>query len=129
MVAGAVTEICPTSVKETYGATSAVWASLTWISPGVEIKAPSCQLAAPVRFKMVVGSWDCTKWTENDSKPWDSGTTGIKVEVTGMSTAATGAKAEACGLALSIVGGAVETGVANIKVSGVYIGPVTLETN
>ncbi len=128
LVAGPVTEMFPSGCTETYGPTNGIWATLTWVSPGVQITAPSTQFVAPVRFKLTA-NWDDTKIADADFKPVDSGASAIKIEGLGVTAVATHSKAEATGLALSLTGGAVEAGFVNMKYSAVYIGPVVTNTN
>lgn len=125
MAAGSVTEIAP-NVEEQYGDTTGVWASLTWLSPLMDIKAPNWTITTPLRIEIKVLDTNIKPiLTGNDRV--SMGTTILKGELLGKSRGALAIKTEAtgvniglCGPKIEVGGVRLEAGILNVDVAGLF---------
>ena len=117
LVAGPATEICPAGVTETYGPTSALWASFTWFGATLHYNAPNTSETHLFRTEAAASERKDDRPAINGWKPTSIGATGFKLESLGIYSGFTAAKLEINGIALGLNGLKYEPGVKSISLT------------
>ena len=116
-VDGAVTEIYPTSVAENYGATTATWESLTWMTGSIERHGPSFDVTTPSHshftpFGKEIGS------VLFPHHATETLTVGLQLDRVGLLGGLFGAKVDLTGAIVCVCPNESEMGVVKLAPSG-----------